>query len=326
MRYQIFSMLMILLLFAACSEDEVNTPPVFSVDAIVVKPPSPVEVNHAVSITANATDPEGDSITYIWSVKNSKDQNISNEVISQITGKTVIFIAKVPDVYQIRVKAIDEKAGENNYITVVKVIAKNESPQFEDIPITTSPGSSIQPGQSVYLVANAVDSNEDLIIYEWTAKAWRNVDKTKEVFPKGAEGQSVVFRTDKNGTYQITVRASDGKGEFSVASILIDVRNEPPKFDANPISVSPPPPVKIGEAVILTANVVDSDNDRITCTWTVTNADGIDMTNSTLKQGRKGKSVRFTPDVADVYQISVKVSDDKGAESTVSILVRVVEP
>ena len=148
MKFQIFCLLLILLL-AACSQEEINTSPVFSVDAIVVEPPSPVKVNQPVSITANATDPEGDSINYIWSVENSKGQNISQEVISQITCKTVIFVAKVPDVYQIKVKAIDEKDGESNYITIVEVIPENESPQFEDVPITASPDSSIQPGQSV---------------------------------------------------------------------------------------------------------------------------------------------------------------------------------
>jgi len=324
MKFQIFCLLLILLL-AACSQEEINTSPVFSVDAIVVEPPSPVKVNQPVSITANATDPEGDSINYIWSVENSKGQNISQEVISQITCKTVIFVAKVPDVYQIKVKAIDEKDGESNYITIVEVIPENESPQFEDVPITASPDSSIQPGQSVYLVANAVDANDELTIYEWSAKDWQNMDRTKEVFPKGTKGQSVVFRTNQNGTYQVTVRASDDKGGFSVASILINVSNEPPKFDANPISVSPPPPMQIGEVVILTANVVDPNNDAITCTWTVTNADGIDMTNATLQQGKEGKSVRFISGVADVYQVIVTASDDKGAESAASVIVRIVE-
>ncbi len=250
---------------------------------------------------------------------------MTEEVISQITGKAVIFVAEIPDVYQIRVKATDEKAGENAYATVVRVVSKNEPPQFEDVPITASPDSFTQPGQSVYLVANAVDSNDDSIMYEWTATDWENVDKTGEVFPKGIEGQSVVFLTNQNGTYQVTVRISDGKGEARVASTLIDVRNEPPKFDANPISVSPTPPVKKGETVILTANVADPDDDRITSIWTVTNADGIDVTELTLKQGKEGHSVRFMPDIADVYQISVKVSDDKGAESTASVLVRVIE-
>ena len=213
--------LFMILLAIGCGEED--RPPRFdSTRSIIVEPDPPYKTGQQLTLTANATDPERDMITYTWMVKNSEGADMTKRILETTTGVSVRFVATVDDFYQVIAVAADPDGEEDQTSISIKVVhgGENRLPTWEGVSVLA--GQPVAVGQVVSLVANAYDADGDELAYTWTAQNSENKDVTEEVLQL-TTGKSVQFAADTEGTYLISVEADDRNDGKSTTSILLNV-------------------------------------------------------------------------------------------------------
>ena len=139
-----------------------------------------------------ASDPDGDSLSYIWSASRG---NISGE------GSVVTWIAPdAPGAYTLTVEVTDGRGGEATTQLTINVVAINHPPAIESL--TAEPLQVIQ-GKTSTIKCVASDPNGDELSYLWSATRG-NIS---------GQGSSVVWTAPNTcGTYVITVTVADSRG------------------------------------------------------------------------------------------------------------------
>ena len=150
-----------------------------------------------------ASDPDGDSLSYIWLAGGG---NISGE------GSIVTWIAPdAPGAYTITVEVTDGRGGEATTQLTINVVAINHPPVIESL--TTGRKKVVKAGTST-IQCVASDPDGDELSYIWSAERG-NIS---------GEGAMVTWvAPNTHGTYTITVTVADGRGGEASESISIEV-------------------------------------------------------------------------------------------------------
>jgi len=150
-----------------------------------------------------ASDPDGDKLSYIWSVDGG---NISGE------GPVVTWIAPPAyGTYTITVTATDSRDGEATTHLIIHVVAINHPPVIDSL--TTERETVVKAGTST-IECVASDPDGDELSYTWSAERG-NIS---------GEGAIVTWVAPNTyGTYTITVTVTDGRGGEASESIRIEV-------------------------------------------------------------------------------------------------------
>jgi PKD repeat protein/DNA/RNA endonuclease G (NUC1) len=164
--------------------------------------------------------------------------------------------------------------------------------------------SSVKEGETVNFSATATDPGSDTITYIWD---FGDGSETVE----GAEASHIF--TD-NGTYNVTLTASDEDGGETAQTLEVTVENVAPTFT----QINGKTTVNEGEAVDYNATATDPGDDELTYTWNF--ADGTSEV--------QGANASHTFSQNGVYDAVVTASDDDGAATTsnLSITVNNVAP
>ena len=175
-----------------------NTPPVI---ASLTSSATSVGRGGSCSISCTASDPNGDALTYQWTVSGGA---ISGE------GSTVTWVAPTAEgTYTINVTASDGKGGTTSDSLTISVV--NTPPVIASL---TSSETSVAPEESCSVTCTASDPDGDTLTYQWTA-----TDGTIS-----GEGSTVTWvAPTAEGTYTINVTVSDGKGGTASDSLTISV-------------------------------------------------------------------------------------------------------
>ena len=227
--------------------------------------------------TANASDAQGDSISYKFLVndKEMTDWSLSNSWIWNTTSLA-------PGDYEIRVLAKDEKNASADPLSsslhvAVTLLFSNQPPALKAlVPDKTSPQL---PGAAIFWKAEAADEEGDKILYKYLLDG-REVRKWSRTNSWSWLSQGLPARE-----YQISVLAIDGKhaSEDSFDSIMnasftLSRANQAPVLQE--LKMNRSSPQSRGGMITWTASAFDPDNDTIYYKFMENDADVTDWSPS----------------------------------------------
>ncbi|OLS40375.1 Ig-like domain-containing protein [Bacillus sp. MRMR6] len=283
----------------------VNEPPNTMPVVNEVDPVTTVK-NTSVGGSVEASDPDGDTLTYVVTTAAS-----NGTVVVDALGKwTYSPAAGFVGVDSFTITVSDGKGGGASVTVKVTV---NEPPNTMPVvnevdPVTTVKNTSV--GGSV----EASDADGDTLTYAVTTAA-SNGTVVVDALGKWTYSPAAGFV----GVDSFTITVSDGKG--GEASVTVKVRvNEPPNTMPVVNEVDPVTTVKNTE---VTGNVAASDADGDTLNYSVTTA----ASNGTVVVDALGKWT-YSPATGFVGadSFTITVSDGKGGEASVTVKVTVNEP
>lgn len=256
-------------------------------------------------------DPDGDLITYHWSIE-SKPASSSVTIVSEGPNSPTAFIA--PDVagnYDIGLVVNDGTHDSE------KVIHQVQMSLFNLEPTAVLKGLDQGKVDELYVADGSLshDPDNDTLTYEWTvggSAAPINIDKSTPGFLK--------FTPTKPGEIIINLVVKDPGGwssnmEILVVEILSLDQNRAPIADAGETQMA-----RINTSVQLDGvKSFDRDGDALTYQWQFVSKPAgslVELQNEAQRQSQ------FVPDIAGTYVVELVVSDgtDTGRDN-VSILV-----
>ncbi len=180
------------------------------------------------TLTATASDPDGDPLTFNWLAPAGTLGTPS----TQDGSSTVTWSASAPGVYTISVSASDGKGGVATDAVAVTILTpgvENNPPTFGDTGISSDVSAPFTT-QKVIFSATATDPDGDTLTYTWD-------DGTggSNFFDPSIDEETGKARTwwsiAEAGTYTITVTANDGKGGTAQATYEVNVSELPTSFN-----------------------------------------------------------------------------------------------
>jgi PKD repeat protein len=178
----------------------------------------------------------------------------------------------------------------------------------QDATFTVAPGSP-QSDELVTLTANQADNPLAPLTYTWTIDGG---------VPDSTSGQTLQTRFATAGTHQVTLTVSDPLAPPE-ATTTRDVAVADPRPLDQPPSASfdvTPPTAAVGDTVTFTSTSTDPDGDPMIFAWEL-NQDG-------LFDDGIGESAQTTFPSPGTYPVRLRVTDSRGASSTVMEKVKVV--
>ena len=251
-----------------------------------------------VTLTAAASlDPDGPrTLSYSWSRAGGDGPPVP---LSNPTAATASFATTSAGTYIFRVTVSDGIASASSIASVTVV---NRPPT-----VTVGPGRVVSIGQFVSLTGSASDPDGDPIVYSWT----RTGGTGPTVTLNAPQASAPSFMVPAAGTYVFTLRASDGRGEVTDASVTF-TGNTTPVVSAGTDRV-----VMVNTPVTLAGSANDADGDPLSYTWSRIGGTGGPVTLT----GTASASTSFTPAWAGTYIFSILVTDGRGGTAACPITV-----
>lgn len=200
--------------------------------------PSSANEGALVEFVASATD-GGGSLSYTWTVSDG----------TVLQGSTVRWLAAQDGQYEVDLEVSDGSLSATASATLAVV---NLAPVIARLTRPSTPSE----GVSVTLSAEASDAGDDPITYAW------QVPGAQRIGPGNSASTTWTFPDD--GTYTVTVTATDDAGAHSSLVEQIVVDNLPPA----PVSVSVPTAAEEGAPVQFSAVFSDVAADPLVYAWT----------------------------------------------------------
>ena len=255
----------------------------------------PCEVSRGgeVSLTATASDPDGDSLTYEWSAPAGRFSEATDAATTRWTAPDEVGSVTI------RVDVSDRRGGTASAEVTVDVA--NRSP---DVSAWCDP-CEVSRGGEVSLTATASDPDGDSLTYEWSAPAGRFSEATDAATTRWTA-------PDEVGSVTIRVDVSDGRGGTASAEVTVDVANRSPSVSA----WCDPCEIHRGGEVQLTATASDPDGDGLTYDWSAPAG--------RFSEATDAATTRWTaPDEIGPVTIRVDVSDGQGGTASAEVTVDV---
>ncbi|MFH1860308.1 MAG: hypothetical protein ABH870_04770, partial [bacterium] len=245
------------------------------------------------AITCTAIDSNNDPLSYSWTANAGTITGI---------GSRVAWTAPLPSgTYAIICKVSDDK-GRIDSMTVNVVVA-NQSPVINSL--TANP-TDVAPTGTSTIICTATDPNGDILSYTWTSGTGTII---------GTGSQVAWIAPQPVGTYSVSCKVSDGRGEIAQRNVQVVVVmgvNHLPRIDS--LTASPTTIAPSGTSAII-CNAYDPDGDVLTYTWT--------HSAGTIT-GSSSQVTWTAPLPSGTYAIFCEVSDGRGGTSRESVTVVVI--
>jgi formate-dependent nitrite reductase cytochrome c552 subunit len=323
----VLALVMALVAFAGCaswfSSDNGGTPidPKPVITGGVQTSAATGTVGQTATFTVNATDPQGDALTYAWDDGDAANGTFTEKGTSaELTtdDNSVEWMTTEAKTYTISVVVMDEDGNTATASTSFTVNPEGGDNQAPEITALTANPTTVEPDEDSSLTVTATDPDGDALTYTWD-------DGTGGGTFTGT-GASVTYSNSAEGTYTITVEASDGElADSATVNITVEVEvipNEAPIFVDD--SVDPPEPyMLIGDvsAPVATQRIryshikaIDPDGDPITYEWTA-DGDG-EFTDVSVDEETGYIEAYWAADAPGNYVVTVTADDGKGGTSS----------
>ncbi|MFB6263962.1 MAG: Ig-like domain-containing protein [Bradymonadaceae bacterium] len=248
-----------------------------------------------VSIEVQASDPNGDELTYLFSTTGGFTVEESSKGSNTAT-------VKAPDEFgargEVQVRVEDGNGGIARESLDVRTVG-NRAPSIRDLRATDR---ELPPGGTATLTVVASDPDGDALTYEWSAPDKWSVARS------GALRTEVTAPEDFGESASIAIKVEDEFGATASSSIeLTTGQNEAPQIRAVTAS---PPQVAPGGQLGLKVEAADPEGQDLSYQWAAPSgwmiADAGSKTTGVTAPGAYGKSAKVT----------VQVSDASGAKSS----------
>jgi hypothetical protein len=255
-------------------------------------------------IVCNATDPDGDELSYGWSADGG---GITGE------GDTVTWTApNSVGSYNVTVMVIDSRGGGvTDYVTIP--VRTNKAPTINSL---IADADWTTPSGSLQVTCNATDPDGDELSYEWTATGG-NITGTGAVVSWTAPQEIDV--------YYITVVVKDGHGSADTRTLPVSVvTGEPPSIEDLLITAdhcylkTNTSPYKVGQGKEYDIQCVVADTgSELSYDWSCTGGEISEVSEDP-------SIIAWTaPNTSGKVTITVIVSDMAGNKSAKSLLLDV---
>ncbi|MFB6264782.1 MAG: Ig-like domain-containing protein [Bradymonadaceae bacterium] len=265
-----------------------NSNPV--INSLSANPPT-VSPGGTSTVRAMAADPEGDTLSYSWSVPkpwSEKSTGKSNTV-------DVVAPKKANASVQVEVRVDDGHGGRTRGTVVVRT-PLNQPPVIKKVDAKKT---TLEPGESTTIDAKAVDPDGDPVSYDWNLpSSWTG----------NSAGDSITVTAPRTygKTFKIRLEATDGLSTATKSVSLQTVGNQSPVVKSFSIK---PNPVDAGSRATATVDASDPLGDSLTYKWTISN--------KTWGLNGSGKSVKLqSPNKKSTTTVTVSVRDGFGGGVT----------
>ncbi len=194
--------------------------------------------------------------------------------------------------------------------------------QSQSVPTNNNPvieletTATVSDNQPLRVSPTVTDPDGDVITYKWAVS---NDDVTIE----DDKSQSTTFKfpeSDAEKTYTLTLTATDSQGASSSKAMLVKVSAMTAQNQAPVIELVESVDVKTNESLTVNPTVSDPDGDSLTFKWSA--SDGVIIADSNVKSTTFNFPVN---DTVKSYNLTLTVTDSKGASSVKIIEVKVLE-
>jgi len=261
---------------------------------------------------STSTDPDGDPLTYQWTLILAPAG--SRAVLVGATAPQATFTADLTGTYTVSLVVNDGTGNSLSSLVSVTASAGNAAPVAR-----TGRDQNTVPGRTVTLDASASsDANGDPLTLRWTLS----------LRPAGSAAllsatttEVATFVPDVVGRYEATLVVNDGLLDSApaVVAITVSTANLPPVADAGPALRVPR-----GERVVLDGRrSSDANGDALTYQWSLT---ARPAGSAAVLVDRSSAQPSFGTDVEGVYVASLVVNDGNADSAGATVTVTAVFP
>ncbi|MDX9695502.1 MAG: Ig-like domain-containing protein [Bacteroidales bacterium] len=288
--------LSLVLIFWSCSDDDGSTEPINNspkINSLTFSSDS-IPINSSITIVCNASDQDGDFLSYSWSATGGTFS--ANENTSEW------FAPEVPGDYSISCIVSDSDNSDSESILVTVVELDNYPPTIISLSAATD---SIAVNSSTTITCNATDQENDSLNYSWST--------TGGTFSANASTAEWIAPSIP-GNYDVTCSVSDTYNTdtetITVTAIVVD--NFPPTIiSLSAVSDS----IVVNSSTTINCNATDQENDSLSYSWNATGG---------TFSANENTAEWFAPSNPGNYNVNCIVSDGKNNDSE-TITIKVVD-
>ncbi|HEX9759837.1 MAG TPA: PKD domain-containing protein, partial [Candidatus Acidoferrales bacterium] len=174
--------------------------------------------NETVRVTARASDPDGDPLTYTWTANGGRIDGTGSEVTWNSANVQ-------QGLYNVAARVDDGRGGVANCAVDIRVEPRPNRPPTLSC---SADRSTVLVGERVRITATASDPDGDNLNYTWRTNGGQIV----------GSGTSVQLDTSgvAPGRYAVTGRVEDGRGGANDCTVAVAVEAPPPPPEASKIN------------------------------------------------------------------------------------------
>lgn len=268
--------------------------------AVIATSETQISENTMISISGTqSTDPEGDALSYFWSVTNEDGKTV---IVSDLNSSSIEFKAEEFGIYQVELKVKDNTLFSSVVTTQVQVL-----PSEDDYPIAVVSGNRVvKVGSANWLSSEgSYGAHEQLISYHWEII---NKPSDSNATLELTANATAYFVPDLTGLYEIQMtveNVEDALQANKVLTVQVDdvVENSAPiakvNYDLRNYTV--------GETVKFSATESsDPDGNELTYQWLLLNKP---QSSESQLVGADSEFAEFIADVTGEYKVRLTVND-----------------
>ncbi len=262
--------------------------------------PRTVEPGGTIDLAASATDPEGDALSYTWSVAGggwaleSTDQASTTLTAPDVSGQRTTVTLTISD-------------DNGHQVEASRVVSTraNRAPRLNSLEARPS---TIEPGGTLSVEARATDPDGDALTYDWTAPGGWSIS---------GQGDSVqVTAPDTyaaSGTIELVVEDARGQQSARGTVRVATATNRTPRVTS---LTANPSVIRGGRTTSVRVDASDPDGDTLSYNWSVPNPWSIRASN--------GRSIDVQAPLQpnSSARLEVEVVDGHGGTVEASVVVQ----